>query len=88
MIARNPRLDIRLFDAAAFRTRIQQVSALMDATDPDLSFLKREGKLIIRENTGDMAQSPMAGMQYYGGVVARIGRLQVERFLRLYISPA
>ncbi|MEP6722138.1 MAG: tannase/feruloyl esterase family alpha/beta hydrolase [Variovorax sp.] len=89
VIARDPRLDVRQFDPTTFRTRIQQVSALMDATDPDLSaFLRRGGKLIIRENTGDMAQSPLAGMQYYESVVARMGQGNVERFLRLYVSPA
>jgi feruloyl esterase len=65
------------------------VSALMDSTNPDLSaFLKRGGKLIMRENTGDMAQSPRAGFQYYESVVAKMGAADVERFMRLYVSPA
>ena len=89
VIARDAKLDVRQFDAAAYRARIQQVSAMMDATDPDLSaYLQRGGKLIMRENTGDMAQSPMAGMQYYESVVARMGQAQADRFLRLYVSPA
>ncbi|MEJ8849986.1 tannase/feruloyl esterase family alpha/beta hydrolase [Variovorax rhizosphaerae] len=89
VIAREPRLDPRRFDAATYRDRIQQVSAMMDSTDPDLSaFLRRGGKLIIRENTGDMVQSPVAGMQYYDSVIARMGRADAERFLRLYVSPA
>lgn len=89
VIARDPKFDARRFDPANFRTRIEQVSAMMDATDPDLSaFLRRGGKLIVRENTGDMAQSPLAGMQYYERVVARMGPHDVERFMRLYVSPA
>lgn len=89
VIARDAAFDVRNFDAATFRTRIQEVSALMDATDPDLSaFLRRGGKLIVRENSGDMAQSPMAGIQYYQSVVARMGQSAVDGFMRLYVSPA
>ena len=89
VIARDPSLDARQFEAAAYRARIQQVSAMMDATDPDLSaFLRRGGRLIIRENTGDMAQSPLAGVQYYESVIARMGPSNVDRFVRLYVSPA
>lgn len=89
VIARDANFDLRNFDPANFQARIQEVSALMDSTNPDLSaFLKRGGKLIVRENTGDMAQSPMAGFQYYESVVAKMGTADVERFMRLYVSPA
>lgn len=89
VIAREPAYDIRQFDAGRFAARIRQVSELMDATDPDLrAFARRGGKLIIRENTGDMAQSPVAGMQYYESVVARMGQSAADGFLRLYVSPA
>lgn len=89
VIARNPAFDGRQYDPANFAARIREVAELMDTTNPDLSaFLQRGGKLIIRENTGDMAQSPLAGMQYYDSVVARMGQATVERFVRLYVSPA
>jgi hypothetical protein len=89
VITRDPGFDVRRFDAARFKDRILRVSAMMDSTDPDLSaFLRRGGKLILREDTGDMAQSPLAGMQYYDSVVARMGRDKVETFMRLYVSPA
>lgn len=89
VIARDATFDVRNFDPASFQARIQAVSELMDATDPDLSaFLRRGGKLILRENTGDMAQSPVAGMQYYDSVVARLGQAEVDKFIRLYVSPA
>lgn len=89
VFARDPAFDVRQFDAARFAARIRQVSELMDATDPDLrAFLARGGKLIIRENTGDTAQSAMAGMQYYESVVARMGQAAVDSFVRLYVSPA
>lgn len=88
VIARDPALDVRQFDAAGFFARIQQVSRLMDATQPDLgAFRARGGKLIIRENTGDTAQSALAGMQYYDSVVARMGQAAADGFVRLYVSP-
>jgi feruloyl esterase len=89
VIARDPAFDLRQYQAANFAARIQAVSELVDSTNPDLSaFLQRGGKLIIRENTGDMAQSALAGMQYYQSVVARMGQPAVDGFLRLYVSPA
>jgi feruloyl esterase len=65
-----------------------EISALMDSTDPDLSaFQARGGKLILKENTADYAQSPFAGIEYYKSVVARMGQEAADRFIRLYVSP-
>ncbi|GAC1323005.1 MAG: tannase/feruloyl esterase family alpha/beta hydrolase [Chloroflexota bacterium] len=88
-IARDPNFDVSTYDPKDFVDRIQQVSALMDSTDPDLTrFLARGGKLILRENAGDYAQSPLAGIRYYSSVVARLGQPAVDEFVRLYVSPA
>jgi feruloyl esterase len=35
----------------------------------------------------DYAQSPYAGIEYYGSVVAKMGRRAAETFLRLYVTP-
>src|SRR3712207_1239567 len=60
----------------------------MDATNPDLSaFLSRGGKLILKENMADYAQSPYAGIEYYRSVVARLGQETADRFVRLYLAP-
>lgn len=89
VFVRDPNYDVRAYDPKNFAARVKAVSEMMDSTNPDLSaFYKRGGKLIIRENTGDAAQSPVAGMQYYDSVVAKMGRDTVERFVRLYVSPA
>ena len=89
VIARNAAFDIRTWNARNFQARIQEVSALMDATNPDLAaFRARGGKLIIRENAGDWAQSPMAGIQYYQSVVGKLTQPVVDEFVRLYVSPA
>ncbi len=88
VIARDPRFDPRSFSPAAFADRLREVSALMDATDPDLNaFRVRGGKLILKENAADFAQSPLAGIDYYKAVVARLGRAEAESFVRLYVAP-
>lgn len=89
VIARDPNFDPRAYDPKHFAARIKEVSKMMDSVNPDLTaFYKHGGKLIIRENTGDEAQSPVAGMRYYESVVARMGKETSEQFIRLYVSPA
>ena len=89
LIARDASFDVRNYTAQAYAARVQEVSALMDSTNPNLSaFFSRGGKLIIRENSGDMAQSAVAGIQYYQSVVARLGQAAVDQSMRLYVSPA
>ncbi len=89
VIARNASFDVRNYNAQNHAARIREVSELMDATNPDLSaFFQRGGKLIIRENGGDMAQSALAGIQYYGSVVTKLGQAEVDKAVRLYVSPA
>jgi len=89
VIARDPSFDVRTYDPKNFETRIKAVADLMDSTNPDLSgFYKRGGKLILRENAGDFAQSPLVGMHYFESVVAKMGKSTVNRFMRFYVSPA
>jgi feruloyl esterase len=88
-IARDANFDVAGYNPADFRPRLQEVSRLMDSTDPDLSaFFQRGGKLIIRENASDLAQSAQAGMNYYRVVVGRFGQARVDEYVRLYVSPA
>ncbi len=88
-VARDANFDLTKYDPADFRSRLQEVSRLMDSTDPDLSaFFGRGGKLIIRENASDLAQSAQAGMNYYRMVVGKFGQARVDEHLRLYVSPA
>jgi len=80
--------DPRRFRPEMFRARIERISALMDSTDPDLSrFAARGGKLILKENMSDFAQSPFAGVEYYKSVVAKLGQDAVDRFIRFYVTP-
>ena len=88
-IARDANFDVRSYRPEAFTARVQQTSALIDSTDPDLSaFFARGGKLIIRENAGDRAQSALMGIEYYQAMVARLGQARVDQSVRLYVSPS
>ena len=86
--AQDPKADLRSYKPENHRARVQQVSALMDSTNPDLSaFQARGGKLLMLENMADYAQSPYAGIQYHQSVVARMGRAAVDSFFKLYTAP-
>lgn len=86
--AQNPNADLRSYRPENHLARVQQVSALMDSTNPDLSaFAARGGKLILLENLADYAQSPYAGIQYHGSVVQKMGRATVDGFFKLYTAP-
>nr|WP_246294681.1 tannase/feruloyl esterase family alpha/beta hydrolase [Schlegelella koreensis] len=88
-ITRDPTFDARTYDANNYKARVQQVSEIIDASDPNLSaFFTRGGKLIMRENIGDLAQSPLAGINYFNAVAAKVGTGTMEQSARLYISPA
>jgi pimeloyl-ACP methyl ester carboxylesterase len=81
--------DVGWYDPTAHQQRIQQTSALMDASDPDLrAFFSRGGKLIIRENAGDRAQSPQMGIDYFSAMVSAVGQANAQASARLYVSPA
>jgi feruloyl esterase len=86
--ARDPNYDATKFDPAQLAPRMQEISALMDSTNPDLSaFAARGGKLIVYEALADYAQNPYAGIGYYKSVVDRMGQAGVDGFMRLYTTP-
>jgi len=86
--ARDPKADLHTYKASDHAARVREVSALMDATDPDLSaFRAHGGKLILLENLGDYAQSPYAGIEYHDAVAQRMGRPAVDDFFKLYTAP-
>lgn len=83
--ARNPSYNVLAYNSASFRARVQQLSALMDWTNPDLSaFHARGGKLIIRENLADKGNSPQTGIDYYNAVVKTMGKTTVDQFFAAY----
>lgn len=87
-IARDPTRHPREISPAAYKDQVLKISALMDSTNPDLSaFQRRGGKLVLKENMADLAQSPIAGIEYYKSVVAKMGQPDVDRFMRFYVTP-
>ena len=86
-IAQDASFDPLGFDPANFTDRVQFVSSIMDATNPDLSaFFARGGKLILRENLSDSAQSPYTGLNYFDAVTARLGSSVVSNSFRAYVA--
>lgn len=87
-VARNAALDPLTFDPANYQARLKEVSAIIDSNNPDLrAFFARGGKLIMRENTADAAQSAQAGIDYFNAVGATVGAATLEGSARLYMSP-
>lgn len=80
--------DIQNYKMQDYRARVEYVSNLMDATNPDLSaFNAAGGKLILMEYMGDYAQSPYAGIEYFESVQRKMGADKVAGFAKLYAVP-
>ena len=86
--ARNPQADPRMLDLSKLAPRAREVSALMDATNPDLSdFIANDGRLILLENMADYAQSPYAGIRYFATLQQQLGPDRVNQAVRLFTAP-
>lgn len=86
-IAQNSTFEPYRFYANEFKERLQYLSAITDATDPDLSELrKRGGKLILVQHSADNAVPTRMVAEYYNSVVATLGERQTERFVRFYMT--
>jgi feruloyl esterase len=87
----DPNWDWRTFDLDRDTALIEKKAGFIDATSPDLSaFRKRGGKLIIYHGWNDGgsggAISPQNSVNYYSGVLARMGPQQQD-WLRLFMVP-
>jgi pimeloyl-ACP methyl ester carboxylesterase len=70
-----------------YRQRIQELSTLLDAQDPDLSaFRAHGGKLILKVNTTDYTANPRWSYDYYEKVVSTMGQQTVDSFMRFYVA--
>jgi feruloyl esterase len=75
-------------EGGAFNRRREELSAILDGTNPDLSaFQKRGGKMIVTIGTNDTLASPGAQLDYYQSVLDRMGRSTVDGFARLFVMP-
>ncbi|WP_426957925.1 tannase/feruloyl esterase family alpha/beta hydrolase [Muricoccus radiodurans] len=85
-LARDPAYDPARFRLSDFPAQAARISALMDATSPDLSaFAARGGRLILKEHTADYAQSPGAGIAWWESVRGRLGDATLDGFARFYL---
>jgi hypothetical protein len=89
MVYSNPAWDFRTFsldrDLSAADSKF---AAVLNATDADLHrFRERGGKLILYHGWSDAAIPPVNAINYYQGVVAKMGAKDTELFLRLYMVP-
>ncbi len=75
-------------EGGAHDARRVEISAYLDATDPDLSaFYRRGGKLISMMSTNDSLASPGAQLDYYESVYRKMGRNVADAFARFYVLP-
>jgi pimeloyl-ACP methyl ester carboxylesterase len=75
-------------EGGTLNKRREEISAWLDATDPDLSaFYKLGGKLIITIGTMDNIASSGAQLDYYQSLIDKMGQQKVDDFARLYVVP-
>jgi len=90
-VTRNATFDALTFDPAtpgSWTSRVQTVSALTDATNPDLSaFLAKGGRLIMLHGLADEVISPNSTIAWYNAVIARVGQTAVDQGIRFYTVP-
>ena len=67
---------------------VGEVSALMDAVDPDLApFANAKSKLIMYHGLADAALNPARAAAYFEDVRSTMGADKVDEFARLYLVP-
>lgn len=80
-------LDWRTFDAAKDAGKLDTISAMLNATDPDLSlFRARGGRILMYYGWADPALNPLMGVDYYERVMQTMGANTPE-FFRLFMMP-
>ena len=77
-----------LFDAKPYAGRLQYLSSLFDATNPDLSGLAAKGgKVIIMHPSADNATPLTVTGEYYRSVVSKLGQATTDQVMRVYVGP-
>jgi feruloyl esterase len=79
-------IDWRTFDAAANGDQLKKITALLNATDPDLrAFRARGGKILMYFGWAEQALNPVRGVQYFEEVQKATG--PSADFFRLFMLP-
>lgn len=88
VIVQNESYNPYQFDPIPYTSRIQKLSSLFDATNPDLSAAHARGaKVIIVHPSADNATPLTVSAEYYRSVVAKLGQQAADNVLRLYVGP-
>ena len=75
-------------EGGRWNRRREELSAVLDSTDPDLRrFARRGGRMIVAIGTDDTLASPGAQLDYYQALLDKLGRSAVDRFARLFVLP-
>jgi len=86
MVLQNPKLDLATVTSADLVRGEQQIGAIIDATNPDLTAFKAHGgKLIQYHGWNDPAIAPEYSLAYRAQVAAKTGG--IADFYRLYMVP-
>ncbi len=87
LVVKDPSVKLLSFKLADYKARIQELSALLDATNPDISaFRRRGGKLILKVNSTDYTGNRRWAAAYYQRVVGLMGQPTVDQFMRFYVG--
>lgn len=75
------------FDYRAWRPRVEQMSRIFDASNPDIdTFRQRGGKLLLVQGTTDMLVPEAMTTAYFNKLVARYGT-GLGEFTKYYVVP-
>jgi feruloyl esterase len=87
MVTPGTEIDWRTFAPDRDKDKLRTISALLDATDPDLSRFKgRGGKIVMYYGWADPALSALMGVKYYESVREKMGAGATD-FFRLFMAP-
>ncbi|MBB5507393.1 feruloyl esterase [Paraburkholderia sp. JPY681] len=90
-VARDANFDSLTFDPqrpGKYRSQLVALSATIGSMNPDLSrYIAHGGKLITLQGLADEVISPNQTIAYHDALVARFGKDEVDRFMRLYMVP-
>lgn len=89
MVYEKTEWDNKTFNVdAGLKAAQEKTGKSLNATDPDLkAFKARGGKLIVYHGWDDPAISALNTINYYDSVVGKMGRKDVDSFVRLYMVP-
>ena len=90
-VARDADFDSLTFDPqrpGKYRAQLIALSDTIGSMNPDLSgYIAHGGKLITLQGLADEVISPNQTIAYHDALVARFGKDEVDRFMRLYMVP-